>query len=104
MFGSSLSTGDIDGDRVNELLVGAPGWLGTSGGHAWLFAGPLRGTTAIADAWAHFAGDGDDAAGYATALDDVDGDGLDDVIIGAPWDDAGATHGGTVWIRYATSL
>lgn len=102
-LGSSISTGDVDGDGRDELLLGAPGPL-YGPGDAWLFSGPFHGTFTLADASVRFMGDGEDAAGWSTALDDMDGDGLDDVIIGAPWDDAGASMGGTVWITYATSL
>lgn len=103
-LGFSLATGDVDGDGNDELLVGEPELITPGPGSAYLFAGPLHGTIDLADAWVHFSGDGEDSAGFATALDDADGDGLDDVIIAAPWDDAGVTRGGTVWIQYATSI
>lgn len=84
--GSDVAIGDISGDGVGDAIVGVPGYLGTDSAAVWLVLGPqpdgvnltlgetgiqLRGT------------DRGDEAGTALAVDDFDGDGRQDLLIGA---------------------
>ncbi|MCB9779370.1 MAG: FG-GAP repeat protein [Alphaproteobacteria bacterium] len=78
-LGSSLAAGDVDGDLLPELIIGAPEAGARAGAvHlAWLEdeeRTPTGGWT----------GEDGDAAGEAVAAGDVDGDGVDDVAVGAP--------------------
>ncbi|MCK6527323.1 integrin alpha [Myxococcota bacterium] len=95
--GYSLAGGDFDGDGAGDLLVGAPGdALGTSSGVAFLLYGPLEpGVRSLGEAPVVIAGEGTfQMVGHAVAsAGDVSGDGIDDVIVGAP-DYGESTRGG----------
>ena len=107
-FGYALaSAGDVDGDGAAELLVGAPyaDEGASSGGVVYLFS-DLSGALTTADAAAAISGNrsndrvGESVAGGA----DFDGDGVPDALIGAPYDDDGATNGGSAALLLGGSL
>jgi hypothetical protein len=87
LFGASVAAADADGDGVDDLLVGA--WDNAGGGvrsgRAYLFYGPLGGTGSAADADRFFTGVGGDEVGLSSApAGDLDADGIEDLLIGAP--------------------
>ena len=113
--------GDVTGDGIGDLLVGATGSdaAGSEEGRAYLVAGPITGGThALADSstiWGGgatvpppphavdptIAGDG---LGWAlSGGQDVDGDGLAEVALGAVANDIGFENGGAVAV-YAAPL
>lgn len=85
--------GDVNGDGYNDVLAGAPAFREGSGsyeGQAYLFSGPVVGEISTALAAATLHGEalneyGDESlTGEAVAsAGDVDGDGYDDVLVGA---------------------
>lgn len=86
-LGSALAAvGDLDGDTLPELLVGEPrgGTDRSAVGAARVISGGV-GTTLFA--WSGAASF--ERFGEAVAAGDVDGDGRDDLIVGAPFGDEG---------------
>ncbi len=81
-LGAALSTGDVDGDGLADLVVGDSG---TGDGEVFLWLGPITasGTTDDADASGvgHFSSG---EAGAALLLADLDQDGHPDLVIGSP--------------------
>ena len=94
--------GDVNGDGFDDVLVGAHGndAGGSSAGAAYLALGPLTGDRDLAAGEAKLIGEtASDYAGYAlSTAGDMDGDGFDDLIIGAHGNDAGGTDAGAAYI------
>ncbi len=101
--------GDVDGDGTDGLLVGAPGsdTGEAEGGAAYLFDGPLAGPTLSPSAATatYLGGFPDDAAGTSVVGGgDADGDGDDDVLIGAPGNDATMANSGGAYFQSGGGL
>jgi hypothetical protein len=106
--GESVSdAGDVNDDGAVDLLVGADDHdgSGTDSGAAYLVSGPVEGTTSLADADVKLVGEGTgDRAGFAVAgAGDVNDDGVPDVIVGAPYNDASARNTGAAYIVYGAA-
>lgn len=69
--------GDVDGDGCDDFVVGAPGV--NSAGRVWCFSGKSR-----AILWTATGSAGDELGFSLARIDDVTGDGIPDVLAGAP--------------------
>ncbi len=93
---ASAFAGDVDGDGLGDLLVGAPGedGIAVDSGSARLYSGELDACLPLAPSWA-FAGQAGDRIGTLLAsAGDVNGDGFDDLLDSSP--QALGWHGGAV--------
>jgi hypothetical protein len=117
-FGHALTVlSDLERDGVWDLVVGAP--LDTDGGPgrgaAWILFLDDNGTVdtaaKISDLEGEFSGRLDDADRFGNAVagigklegddfNDLDGDGIHDLAIGAPGDDDGGPERGALWILF----
>jgi hypothetical protein len=103
-FGTALcAPGDMDGDGLADLSVGANG-ANTAGGSVYVFYAPLSPNSATA-AGARMDGDSAaDAIGEAIGAGALSNDGTSDLVYGGIGDATGGTDAGAAWIFYSAGL
>jgi hypothetical protein len=103
------STGDLDGNGVTDLAVGAStdGDGGTERGAVWILFLKSDGTVTaqqkISDTAGGFQGTLDNSDLFGTSLaglGDLNGNGVPDLAVGANSDDDGGPNSGAVWLLY----
>jgi hypothetical protein len=105
LFSEVAWVGDVNSDGIDDLMVGAQLWdgAGAESGGAFLFFGPVS-TSGAASSAADvvISGDGADhnAGSSLGGAGDVNGDGVNDVLVAAKNDDEGASNAGAVYIAY----
>lgn len=114
-FGAALAVGDFNDDGVDDLAIGAPGEaIGSDAdaGAVWVLFGSPVGITGLAsvswdqdDSFPAEDAEPNDQFGYALTACDVDEDGQDDLLIGAPFEDLlfGPQNAGTLHLRTSSS-
>jgi hypothetical protein len=93
------SAGDVNGDGTADLLIAGPydDRGGTDAGRVWIVHGPISsGTASLSTADTTLTGStsADYLGSSIAGAGDTDGDGLDDVLVGADEYDGGASNGG----------
>jgi hypothetical protein len=106
-FGFSVAgAGDVDGDGYADVAIGSPGIdvagerAGTDRGAVYLFHGSADGILGVIDSRLEAPVPVDhDLFGYSIAgIGDIDRDGFDDLLVGAPGADQLLHDGGTVYL------
>ena len=117
VYGRQVASADIDDDGLSDVLIGAPagGQVGggaSAEGRVYVFLGSqltapgLPSSFAPEDAFVTLIGEAAfDAAGAAlSSAGDVDGDGRDDLVIGAPGHDAAGINAGRTYLVSGVNL
>jgi len=101
------AAGDVDGDGYDDLLVGAPGDDddGTDSGSAYVYYGSATGISSSDETklTASDAAAGDAFGTVVAGVGDLDDDGYDDVLVGAPQADS-ATGSAYVYFGSASGI
>lgn len=110
----ALDTGDINGDGLDDIIVGnstytSPGR--TDSGAAFVLFGKAAGFDRLISTNGFDGADGfrlkgeatEDQVGDSVALIDINGDGFDDAVVGAPKDNPYGTNAGRVHVFFGRS-
>ena len=97
--GSVSAAGDVNGDGYDDLFLGAPGEA-SSNGAAYLVLSPVSGTVELSASTAKLTGEAphDRAGDSVSTAGDVNGDGYDDLLVGALFQDAGGDDAGAAYV------
>jgi uncharacterized protein YciU (UPF0263 family) len=105
-LGHSVATaGDVNGDGYSDVIVGVPGYdFGHDNeGAAFVFHGSAAGLSAT-PVWRAESDEPGAALGYSVSTaGDVNGDGFDDVVIGAYFYDGTQALGGAVFVWHGST-
>jgi hypothetical protein len=109
LFGKSLAVGDFDGDGFRDLAVGAP--LASTGAgdegavHVYRGPPPYTSVTTLFGSGG-FSGFSGDSFGWELVAKDLNGDGFDDLVVGAPGDETlpGTAESGRVMVFFSAKF
>lgn len=110
-FGSGVSNlGDLDGDGINDIAVGAPNYDDDGGffkGSVWILFlnsdGTVKNQQVISQSQGNFTEVLDDEDRFGRSVNnigDIDGDGINEIAVTANADDDGAENAGAFYILF----
>ncbi len=114
-LGINLSSGDVNGDGIEDILIGTPFGKGPDGtqtdlGEVWVIYGSTSGlpvqidlASPPANATVIYGRAAGEQFASALASGDVNGDGIDDIVSASPLSNVGATDAGAYWLIYGGS-
>ncbi len=95
--GTDITTGDFDGDGVDDVATSAPYASSYRGVVYALPGGALAGEVSLAEAPVRWTGDNvSEVYGWKLAAGDFDADGADDLVVGVPLSDVAYPESGAV--------
>ena len=104
IFAEVAWIGDVNSDGVDDFMVGAQmnSSYGPAAGAAYVFHGPVSGTIGATSADVQIYGEafGDEAGSSNGGAGDLNGDGVNDLVIGARANDEGGTDAGAAYVVY----
>ncbi|HMR41324.1 MAG TPA: FG-GAP-like repeat-containing protein [Ignavibacteria bacterium] len=103
--GTSVSSaGDVNGDGYDDVIIGSPNndGGGSNAGRAYIYFGGMI-INSVADVILTGASANDNFGTSVSSAGDVNGDGYDDVIVGAYLNDAGGNNSGRAYIYFGGS-
>ncbi len=109
-LGTSVAmVGDVNEDGIDDMLIGTPRFTRTTGmftlaqvGRATIHYGSGGGPSSAPD-WVRYGDNAGAQFAYTVAGGgDFNGDGLADVVIGAPWSDSNGSDAGIVYAYYGS--
>ncbi|MFN3939289.1 MAG: hypothetical protein ACK4IY_01800 [Chitinophagales bacterium] len=106
-LGVSVSkAGDVNGDGFDDIIVGARTFSGdlSNEGKVFVFHGSADGLSTEPDWTAEGNQNNSDFGGTVSDAGDVNGDGYDDIIIGAIFFDNGQTDEGRAYVYYGSAF
>ncbi|MEC8425635.1 MAG: integrin alpha, partial [Myxococcota bacterium] len=102
------AVGDVNVDGFGDFVVGGPDHAtgGAGAGAAWLVTGPVSGSVSLGSAEARILGvaAGDETGTSVIGVEDWDGDGVEDFLVGSPGDDSAGPGAGALGVLFGGGL